>query len=95
LELGDPVDIAFWLDLLAELEAAAGRPESAARFFGGAASLRTEVGHTHGENDAISDIRSALGEPSFVAAWTRGQTLGRARLVAEARGVLAERLPRS
>ncbi len=97
LELGDPVDLAFWFEMLAELETAAGRLEPAARFFGVAASVRAEIGHGQAasnggeENDSLGQVRAEMGEEAFNVAWEKGKALGRERAVSEARRVLGER----
>lgn len=98
LELGDPVDLAFWLDLVAELETAEGRSESASRFLGAAESLPADVGHAQDrsdgaeENESAVAVRAGMSESEFNAAWAERQALGRERMVEDARRILADRL---
>ncbi len=96
LELGDPVDLAFWFEMLAELETAAGRPEPAARFFGAAANVRAEIGHGQA---ASNEGKRTTRWHRCGRRWVRkrimllekGKALGRERAVSEARRVLGER----
>ena len=79
LILGEPV----YLEGLARVAAAKGRPERASRLCGAAAALREELGALHSplaarraEHDrTVAAARAALGEDAFESAWAKGHAL--------------------
>ncbi len=79
--LGNRVWIARYLEPLAEIAAARGQPERAARLFGAAESLRKATGGVRMPAErpdyerGVAAARAALGEKAFVAAWAEGQAL--------------------
>ena len=74
---------------VATLAARFGRPERAARLLGAAETLRRTVGFRTMQADplsadAVAEVRDALGEEAFAAAWTAGRTLPLEQAVDEA-----------
>jgi len=78
------------LDGLAQLTDAAGRPRTAARLFGAAASLRVALGAPLPPVDqpayeqAVAHTRATLGDTAFSSAWMDGQALSPEQAVTEA-----------
>jgi hypothetical protein len=81
-EGGDPRAIALALEGLAGAHALAGDPVHAARLLGAASAARDSVGRPlpeaeRGDVDRITTtVRTALGEETFAAEFTRGGALG-------------------
>jgi tetratricopeptide (TPR) repeat protein len=80
-ELQEGGGMASGLEALAGLAAAEGEPERAARLFGAAAARREALGSPIPPVDRaeyqrrVADVRAALGEEAFTAAWAEGQVL--------------------
>jgi len=81
IETGDRGGIAWCLEKLAAAESLQSRFRPAVIIFGAAAALRAPVGSMIDAVDrpdyerTISNIRSALGEEAFAAAWAEGQVM--------------------
>jgi non-specific serine/threonine protein kinase len=79
METGDRGGIAWCLEKLAAAESLQSRFQPAAIIFGAAAALRAPVGSMMDAVDRpeyermTSDLRTALGEETFAAAWAQGQ----------------------
>ncbi len=91
--------VAQAIDELGRRALAAGRSEQAARLFGAAETVRAAAGALPStlaqralERD-LTAIRAALGDPSFSAAMTAGDALGREELIEQALATLAELTP--
>jgi hypothetical protein len=82
--------VAATLEQLAALDEAHGHPERAARFLGAAAALRQAMGtpimlSARAEHDAtLANVRAALGDELFAAAWAAGEQSPLEHLLKEA-----------
>ena len=88
---GDRNAVAEWLADVATLAAGLGPPDRAARLFGAAEALREGLGRRVTRGSSISssaraaaDVRAALGDDAFAAAWDAGRALSADEAVAEA-----------
>jgi non-specific serine/threonine protein kinase len=94
--IGAQVDSAQTLEQLAAVQAHEGELNRAARWMAAAAALREKIGlkWLAGSQQIyeaeVAFIRSRLGEPKFVAAWTEGQSLPEETAVAEVLDALRE-----
>jgi hypothetical protein len=88
--LGDKRTVAKSLVLLAEVAAARGQLEQAARWFGAGSALRDALGARRWPSEAGDYERSlaavclGLGERAFVAAWEEGRTMPLEQAIEEA-----------
>jgi predicted ATPase/DNA-binding SARP family transcriptional activator len=82
-ELKDRPGIAYHAWALGEVNALRGRPVRAARLWGAAEALREQMGTYLSQFDlaqsryeqGLADVRAALSEASFDAAWAEGRTM--------------------
>ena len=82
-ELKDRPGIAYHAWALGEVNALRGRPVRAARLWGAAEALREQMGMSLSQFDlaqsryeqGLADVRSALSEASFEAAWAEGRAM--------------------
>src|SRR5918998_3236046 len=82
-ELKDRPGIAYHAWALGEVNALQGRPVRAARLWGAAEALREQMGTYLSQFDlaqsryeqGLADVRAALSEASFDAAWAEGRTM--------------------
>lgn len=91
-ELGMQLQIASSLEGLAPVAAQSGQHERAIRLFAAAARIREAIGAPAHPSEQelrdreIDEIRQAMSEQAFAAAWTAGRTLTAAELAAETEG---------
>jgi non-specific serine/threonine protein kinase len=89
-ELENKREIAEWLQVLALIACTHGQPIEAARLFGSADSAFEELGSTMGPGTNpryqryVAEIREALGETAFAAAWAEGCAMPLEDAMAEA-----------
>jgi hypothetical protein len=80
-EMGIKRQVAFCLEGLAAVAFAGNRPERAARLFGATQAHIEEFGFTTSRRAVIeyeqakTDVRAALGEVAFTAAWDEGYSM--------------------
>ena len=88
-DLGMQLQIASSLEGLAPVTAQSGQHERAVRFFAAAARIREAIGAPAPPSEQslrdreIDEVRQALGEHAFTAAWTAGRALTTAELATE------------
>jgi hypothetical protein len=86
---------------LAGLAALAAEPERAARLYGAADALRTEIGAPRPPTERVAEarqieaVRASLGGAAFDAAWSAGRALAPEQAVREALGQADFIAPRS
>ena len=89
LETGQKDAVAEVLEAMAGITRRAGRLQAAARLYAGAAAIRAEIGAAHrpvdlpGYQAAVDDVRTAMDNAAFEAAWAAGQRWRVEDLVAE------------
>jgi non-specific serine/threonine protein kinase len=87
---GSLTTVALELPKLAAALAADGQPERAARLLGAAVALRTSIGRGSANDEAsgvtqtTDQVRAALGDDRFAAAWNAGQNQPLEQMIAEA-----------
>ena len=97
-ELKDRPGIAYHAWALGEVNALRGRPVQAARLWGAAEALREQMGVYLSQFDlaqsryeqGLADVRSALSEASFEAAWAEGRTMSAEQAIEYALGEVEE-----
>jgi hypothetical protein len=91
-----PVWIAEWLEGVAGVACAQGRPERTAYLFGAAAALREVIDAPPEPVDrafcehTVAAARAVLGDDAFAAAWAIGQTWPLDQAIAAAEEVLVQ-----
>jgi hypothetical protein len=86
--IGNKAAVAGCLDGLAQIAAAEGRPERAARLFGAADAITNSTGEAvplanRAEYAQIAEgVRDSLGKEAFEAAWDEGQAMSLEEAVA-------------
>jgi predicted ATPase/DNA-binding CsgD family transcriptional regulator len=96
-ELENKREIAEWLEVLAIMACTHGQPSQAAHLFGAADSALEEIGSSMGPARSaryrryVAEVRDALGDEAFAAAWAEGRAMPfedalAAALTAEDRG---------
>jgi predicted ATPase len=84
-----PRTIAYVLEGLAEVAQAERRADAAARLYGAAAALRERAGVAIMLDDSadydrrVAEVRTALGEEAFAAAWEAGRSTPLERVIAD------------
>jgi hypothetical protein len=79
--LGNQVDVAIWLTLLAEYALKQASWQQAAKYLGGATALLSKIGFQVSAQDREKEqrslviLRGELGEECFLAAWITGQEM--------------------
>jgi non-specific serine/threonine protein kinase len=87
---GNVVRLPYFLRGLAEIAAASGQTRWAARLLGAEEAHREQIGstlmpsHVVGYEQTVEDVRAALGEDAFAAAWAEGRRLSADEARAEA-----------
>jgi predicted ATPase/DNA-binding CsgD family transcriptional regulator len=100
-DLGDQVGIAECLEGLGEALAVSGRALEAATVFGGAQSLREQIGAPMAESDradyerALTQIDQRLSATARAAAWESGRVMSLGAIVGYVEGTLVQAEPTS
>jgi predicted ATPase/DNA-binding CsgD family transcriptional regulator len=95
-ETGEKEGIAAALEGLAAVAGMQGQPVSAARLYGSAESLRNMLGAPLTPIDrsyyeqSVAAVRAQLDEPTFLKAWSEGQTMPLEEAIAAAKQVKAQ-----
>ena len=86
-ETGQRDAVAESIEAIAGIAGRAGSLEHAARLYGGADAIRTEIGAAHrpvdrpGYQAAVDEVRVAMGESAFDSAWAVGHTIALEELI--------------
>jgi predicted ATPase/DNA-binding XRE family transcriptional regulator len=89
-EAGEQDGVAEALEAMAQLARNRGQLDRAARLYGGAQMMRSDIGAAHHPADiarhqrSLESLREEMSPTAYAAAWQVGQTMSVARLVREA-----------